>query len=293
MPASLVGCVLRVFLGFGVPAATGDPSAPIVVDCVARPVLGDGPVCVEGVVLFEPGRVRSSEGYVLRADRGRGVAVPTELEATGAYPDGSLRAARVLACVPATIARAGAVFHLVRGRSPAPSAPVRATSTARGAVLDTADGSLEFCAEDVDLIRRITVRGVDRRAAERPVRIVTSTSLGDASSERAPSRSVVVERPGPLRARVKVSGFALDAADEAVLAWTLRVEARAGRGPLRFELDVVGTADVGIADDLTFELPLKSLGVVRARVFGADLAGPVERGVARVASDDGRHVDAT
>lgn len=266
--------------------------APIVVELRAQASPSDGASCLEGVVLFEPGRVRSTEGFVLRADRGRGAAMPTELDATGTYPDGSLRAARILASVPAALVRGGTVFHLVRGRSPSPKEPARARVVESGVVLEGGGMTLEFATSGPDLLRRLDVRGVPRRASERPVRVVTSTDLGDASSERDLTPSVVVERSGPLRARVKVSGFAIDASDRAVLAWTLRVEARAGREPLRFTFDVEGLEDVGIAEDIALELPVRTNGIVRARVLGADLAGPLERGVARVVSDDGRHVDA-
>ncbi|MBK6940193.1 MAG: hypothetical protein IPH13_08305 [Planctomycetes bacterium] len=271
-------------------APTGD--VPIVVELRAVAEPGDGAVGLEGVVLFEPGRARSSEGFVLRSNRGRGIAVPTELDATGRYPDGSLRAARVLAIVPVALVRGGTVFHLVRGRSPAPKEPVRVVVGASGVVLEGGGTTLEFATTGPDLLRRLDVRGVPRRATERPARVVTSTDLGEASSERDLTPSVVVERSGPLRARVKLSGFALDAGDRAVLAWTLRVEARAGREPLRFTFDVEGLEDVGIAEDIALELPVRANGIVRARVLGAELAGPLERGVARVLSDDGRHVDA-
>lgn len=282
-------CVLGVFLVPG--SATAPP--PLVVTLVSHPVAGDGPVCVEGVVLFEPGWARTSEGLVLRMGRGRGPVVPTELEGTGTYPDGSLRAARILAYVPAAMRRAGAVLHLARGRSPAPAEPARANVSSTGVVLEGGGLTLEFARTGADLAPRIDGRAGARRALGRPARILTSTDLGDASSERDDARAVVIERSGPLRARVKSAGFAFDADERAVLAWTLRVEARAGREPLRFTLDVDGMMDVGIAEDVVLELPLRTHGTVRARVLGAELAGPIERGVARVASDDGRRVEAS
>jgi hypothetical protein len=297
MPWTLAVCVPLIFFGsaWATTARLVGGEPPIVVELAAAGVRGavaDGPACVEGVVLFEPGRVRSSEGLVLRADRGRGPAVPTELEGTASYADGSLRAARVLAFVPAALLRGGCAFHLVRGRSPPPSAPARATPTADGAILEGGGLTVEFAAEGQDLIRRLEDRGTERRAHERPSRIVTSTDFGLATSERDLARSVVVERSGPLCARIRIGGFVMDSDDRAVLVWSLRVEAFAGGEPLRFELQVDGGADVGVAEDVAFELPLRTRGVVRAQVLGADACGPLERGLARVASDDGHHVGA-
>jgi hypothetical protein len=163
---------------------------------------------------------------------------------------------------------AGCAFHLVRGRSPPPSAPARATPTADGAILEGGGLTVEFAAEGQDLIRRLEDRGTERRAHERPARIVTSTDFGLATSERDLARSVVVERSGPLCARIRIGGFVMDSDDRAVLVWSLRVEAFAGGEPLRFELQVDGGADVGVAEDVAFELPLRTRGVVRAQVLG-------------------------
>ncbi|MFN3652552.1 MAG: SUMF1/EgtB/PvdO family nonheme iron enzyme [Armatimonadota bacterium] len=167
------------------------------------------------------------EGIVKDAGALR-TGTPLQARPLARWRDGSLR--WVLLDVPATVAANGSASVMLRwdgrGERPQPASPVRVTRDGSNVQIDTGAAKVSI---DTGSTRWLRLESAGE-VLDGPLEQVAATDEKGAEIPLTmqPPSKVNVEVEGPLRARVRVEGWLVDAEQKPVLRYRCRVDARAG-----------------------------------------------------------------
>jgi hypothetical protein len=226
--ASVLACAAWTALAAAEPAA-------VALHWLEQPPAASAATGVSWGVPWPRGTVQKGQSFALRTADGR--TLPVQTWPLAYWPDGSLKWTGHAAIADRSTT---GTISLVPGSAPAPTAAVRATSSATGVEIDTGVLQCRIPASGPAFLSGLKIGG--RVVAQEGVLVAQRedrSGAGDGSVVRIEGftsrvTSVTLEQSGPLRAVVKIEGrHQADKSDRAWLPFTLRLYFYAGSDAVR------------------------------------------------------------
>ena len=244
---------------------------------------------LSGCVFFPSGALpRGQERICLRSPAG--ARYPTQAWSTSVHPDRSVRSMRLVAEIPGRLARSPARLEVVKGASPAPSKRLVVTEASGGVTVDTGAMKFGLARSGPGIFSSLQVGGGCLNSLSRPARITLAAGSGLYSSEFEDSRAVGVRQQGAIQSLLSVSGLLIGPDENAAAGYLLRLTFQAGSSVAELEWTVTALGDLGLVEDLCFELPLDLGGTPAAKILGSGSRLALKKSAVRVAALDGRRL---